>query len=79
VRARLDLVGAAVAEAGAVEALVESWNYPADLVDLGHKSATVSLGGVAKSKPSMSVECPEQTQNRRHLGAQRNRNRNSLM
>jgi hypothetical protein len=32
----------------------------------------------AKSKPSMSVECPEQTQSRHRLRAHRTRNRNSF-
>jgi hypothetical protein len=74
----LDLVGAAVAEVGAIEALVESRNYPVGLLDLGHKPTAVSLGGVAKSKPSISVECPEQTQNRHHLRAHRSGSRNSF-
>jgi hypothetical protein len=55
----LALVGAAVAETGAVKPSIERLGELADLLELGEHPAAVSHGALAEGESSVAVGCPE--------------------
>jgi hypothetical protein len=55
----LALVGAAVAETGAVKATIERLGELADLVELGKHPTAVSQSGLAEGESSVAVSRPE--------------------